>query len=171
MSEFKEDENLGSVIYAQSFFLIDPKTYINVTKNVPNTQMWYTDNMHFANVPQPILTEKYIVCEQLGDRKDHHEGFIGLLPVKEEFKSMMKDIILTGKLSFYEKGFIYTDNRLGAFVVPYTHIEKLTFHITNDRDWMQVELNEDGKNLVPASYVAETTFFLIVPHDWTEDKR
>lgn len=63
MSEYQEDECLGSVIYAQSFFLVDPKTYITITKNVPNTQLWYTDNMHFANVPTPILTEKHLVCE------------------------------------------------------------------------------------------------------------
>ena len=63
MSEFQPDENLGSVLFAQSFFLIDPKTYINITKNVPNSQIWYTDNMHFAHVPRPILTEKYLVCE------------------------------------------------------------------------------------------------------------
>jgi hypothetical protein len=170
MSEFKDEENIGSVIYAQSFFLIDPKTYITVTKNVPNTQLWYTDNLHFAHVPTPILTEKYLICDQLGEREDHHEGLIGLLPVKEGFKSMMRDIILTGKLSFYEKGFIYTDTRLGAFVVPYTCIDKLTFHVADDRDWMEVSLTEEGLNLIPASYVCESVFYLIVPHDFSTVK-
>ena len=45
-------------------------------------------------------------------------------------------------MSFYEKGFIYTDTRLGAFVVPYTSIEKITFHVTDDRDWMEIALTE-----------------------------
>jgi hypothetical protein len=85
MSEFQPDENLGSVLYAQSFFVIDPKTYINITKNVPNSQIWHTDNMHYAHVPRPILTEKYLVCEQLGEREDHHDGFIGMQPVKKQF--------------------------------------------------------------------------------------
>ena len=170
MSEFQQDENLGSVIYAQSFFLIDPKTYINITKNVPNSQIWYTDNMHFGNVPVPILTEKHLVCEELGDREDHHEGFIGMMPVKEQFTDVVRDIVLTGKMSFYEKGFIYTDSRLGAFVVPYTSVAKITFHVTDDRDWMEIAITDEGMNLIPANYIVESVFFLIVPHEFSTEK-
>ena len=83
---------------------------------------------------------------------------------------MHRDIVLTGKLSFYEKGFIYTDTRLGAFVVPYTGIERLTFHVTDDRDWMEVALTDEGMNLIPASYIAESVFYLIVPHEFSTDK-
>ena len=52
---------------------------------MPNSQIWHTDNMHYAHVPRPILTEKYLVCEQLGEREDHHDGFIGMQPVKKQF--------------------------------------------------------------------------------------
>ena len=83
---------------------------------------------------------------------------------------MHRDIVLCGKLSFYEKGFIYTDTRLGAFVVPYTGIEKLTFHVTDDRDWMEVALTDEGMNLIPASYIAESVFYLIVPHEFSTEK-
>jgi len=83
---------------------------------------------------------------------------------------MMRDFVLTGKLSFYEKGFIFTDTRLGAFVVPYNRIDKLTFHVANDRDWMEVALTEEGMNLIPASYVCESVFYLIVPHEFSTDK-
>jgi hypothetical protein len=81
-----------------------------------------------------------------------------------------RDIVLCGKLSFYQKGFIFTDTRLGPFVVPYTRIEKLTFHVTDDRDWMEVALTDEGMNLVPASYIAESVFYLIVPHEFSTDK-
>ena len=126
--------------------------------------------MHFANVPTPILTEKYLICEKLGDKEDHIEGFIGLLPLKEEYNSIMRDIILTGKLSFYENGFIYSDSRLGAFVVPYNHVDKITFHVTEDRDWMEVALTEQGMSYVPASYIAQPVFYLIVPHEFSTER-
>lgn len=35
-------DNLGSVLYANSFFLIEPTRFINITKNVPNNNFWYT---------------------------------------------------------------------------------------------------------------------------------
>ena len=91
-------------------------------------------------------------------------------PVKQVFQGVHRDIVLCGKLSFYEKGFIFTDNRLGAFVVPYTSIERLTFHVTDDRDWMEVALTEQGMDLIPASYIAESVFYLIVPHEFSTDK-
>ena len=91
-------------------------------------------------------------------------------PVKQEFQGVHRDIVLCGKLSFYEKGFIFTDNRLGAFVVPYASIERLTFHVTDDRDWMEVALTEQGMDLIPASYIAESVFYLIVPHEFSTDK-
>ena len=58
--------------------------------------------------------------------------------------------------------------RLGSFVLPYTALERVTMHgNTNDvHDWMQFVLNEEGRNLVPLSHVAEPTFFLLVTHDF-----
>ena len=33
------------------------------------------------------------------------------------------------------------------------------------KDWLQFTLNDRGRNLVPCSYIAEPTFYLLVPHD------
>ena len=93
-----------------------------------------------------------------------------MLPVKKEFADVYRDIVLTGKMSFYEKGFIYTDTRLGAFVVPYTSVDKITFHVTEDRDWMEIALTEQGMDYVPASYISERVFYLIVPHAFSTEK-
>ena len=80
----------------------------------------------------------------------------------------MQDRILTGKLTFFERGLIFSDMRLGAFVLPYTALERVTLHgNTNDRhDWMQFVLNQEGKNMVPLGHVAEPTFYLLVEHEF-----
>ena len=65
---------------------------------------------------------------------------------------------------------VFVDMRLGSFVLPWSAIEKLTFHGKTNRgnkDWMQVSLNAEGKNLVPLGYIAEPTFYLLVSHDFT----
>ena len=61
--------------------------------------------------------------------------------------------------------------RLGAFVLPYSAIERVTIHgNTSDKhDWMQFVLNDEGRNLVPLGYVAEPTFFLLVKHAFGND--
>ena len=92
------------------------------------------------------------------------------MPVKEQFTDVIRDFVLTGKMSFYEKGFIYTDSRLGAFVVPYTNVAKITFHVTDDRDWMEIAITEEGMDLLPANYITESVFFLIVPHEFSTEK-
>ena len=42
--------------------------------------------------------------------------------------------------------------------------------MTDDRDWMEVALTDEGMNLIPASYIAESVFYLIVPHEFSTDK-
>lgn len=39
-SEVQAGMNLGSVIYCQSFFIIEPQTAICLTKGVPNSLIW-----------------------------------------------------------------------------------------------------------------------------------
>ena len=59
------------------------------------------------------------------------------MPVKAELQSLIQsDIMLAGKIAFYEKGFIFTDTRLGAFVVPFSSIRKVVFHMSDAGDWM-----------------------------------
>ena len=43
------------------------------------------------------------------------------MPIKSELQSIIKrDQILTGKVDFYEKGFTFTDERLGVFIMPFS---------------------------------------------------
>ena len=62
-SESDPNENLGSVLYAQSFLMIEATNYVCITKHVPDFQSWYTNHKHFMNMPVPILTEKNLECD------------------------------------------------------------------------------------------------------------
>lgn len=159
---------MGSVIYAQSFFIIEPKTNICLTKCVPNSLVWLTDNMHYRNMPLPLQIDQPMTCDKLGAMQESSEEVVGFYPVKSEFHQVLQDRILSGKLTFFERGVVYNDMRLGAFVLPYSAIEKITFHgNTNSRkDWMQFTLNEEGINLVPLGYIARPTFYILVKHDF-----
>lgn len=74
------------------------------------------------------------------------------MPVKAELQSLIqRDLMLVGKIAFYEKGFIFTDTRLGAFVVPFGSVRKIVFNMSDAGDWMQVTMNQfEGKNMLPA---------------------
>lgn len=65
-SEVQAGMNIGSVIFCQSFFLVEPQTAICLTKGVPNSLVWLTDNMHYRNTPLPLEVDKPLNCEQLG---------------------------------------------------------------------------------------------------------
>jgi hypothetical protein len=64
---------------------------------------------------------------------------------------------------FFEKGFIYTDNRLGAFVVPFSQLQSITFHFDDALDWIQFTMRE-GTDLLPAGLLTENTFYLHMPN-------
>jgi len=92
----------------------------------------------------PILTEKNLSCSQLGEKikQDFFQDILGLMPVRSELYSILqRDIMLCGKIAFYEKGFIFTDNRLGAFVVPFGSVRKIVFNMSDNGDWMQITMN------------------------------
>ncbi len=103
--------NLGSVIYANSFMLIENETneYLNFTQNVPNLQIWETNHKHYENVPVPILTEKTLRSEKLGERQNYFTEVMGLLPVKEPLDEIFSSFVMQGKWVFYELGFVYTE--------------------------------------------------------------
>lgn len=61
----------------------------------------------------------------------------GLLPIKDEFAAQFDDIVLNGKLVFYEKGMIFVDNKLHAFVLPYELIASMNVHVTNEW-WLEI---------------------------------
>ena len=133
-----DDSELGSVLYAQTYFLIDNETQINITTNVPNLQFWYTTNKHYEHLPLPIQTEKNLQSDKLGDKVNYYTDLIGLLPIKEQFADYFGDVVLSGKWAFYEKGFIFLDHRLNAIVIGYDDIESFTFYIA-DQIWLEVK--------------------------------
>lgn len=124
--------------------------------------------MHYRNMPLPLQIDQPMTCDKLGAMQESSEEVVGFYPVKSEFHQVLQDRILSGKLTFFERGVVYNDMRLGAFVLPYSAIEKITFHgNTNSRkDWMQFTLNEEGINLVPLGYIARPTFYILVKHDF-----
>jgi len=112
-------ENIGSVVYAQTFVMIDDNSiYINVTENVPNLQCWMTNINHYESLPVEINTVKNLESEHLGERLRAHgknatgilyDGLTGLMPVRDELSDTFDDVILNGKLVFYQKGMIFLD--------------------------------------------------------------
>lgn len=49
-----DQSNLGSVLFSETFFSIDKDTFINISRNVPNLECWYTTNKHYEHLPQHI---------------------------------------------------------------------------------------------------------------------
>jgi len=72
MSQVEKDSNLGSILYAQSFVIIDnskdSKLHINLTENVPNLLSWFTNIAHHESLPIEINTTKNLDCPYLGDK-------------------------------------------------------------------------------------------------------
>ena len=135
---------------------------------MPNSLVWQTDNMHYRNTPLPLDLSQPVKCAKLGEMQESSPEVTGFYPVREEFHQTLQDRILNGKLTFFERGMVFSDMRLDSFVLPYTAIERITIHgNTNDRhDWMQFVLNEEGRNFVPLGHVAEPTFYLLVTHEF-----
>ena len=93
----------------------------------------------------PIMTEKNLTCEQLGDRVNYYKDLRGLLPVKEALQETFEvtDInLLQVKLVCYERGFILVDQRLGTFVLPYADLTHMVFHTENEL-WLEIGLRQD----------------------------
>lgn len=102
-------------------------------------------------MPLEVNTLKNLECEHLGERLRAQNGGVlypdmhGLLPIKEEFQDQFEDIVLNGKLVFYEKGMIFVDNKLHAIVLPYDLISEMNIHQTEEW-WLEIitKDSEDG---------------------------
>lgn len=187
MSQLEDDGGyLGSVVYAQSFVIIDDskdsKIHINLTENVPNLQSWFTNIAHHESLPMEINTQKNLDCIYLGEKLQSKTGdtfykdVFGLLPIKTDFADTFDDIPLNGKIIFYQFGFIFVDNKLNAFVIPYEMVAELNFYVNRMEHWLEVNLTDKGslelqsKNLLPANMICEPKFFLKVGRKFFEDK-
>lgn len=157
LSQADGEGELGSIVYANSFIIVDDvkesQIYINVTENVPNLQFWFTNIAHHENLPVEINIAKNMDCEYLGDKLLSKTGdtlykeLIGLLPIKKDYADAFDDVPLNGKLLFYQRGFIFMDNRLHAIVVPYEQVKALNFYVNRDEMWLEVEpVGEEAKS-------------------------
>jgi hypothetical protein len=81
----------------------------------------------------------------------------GFIPVKEPHNDLFNDINLMGKLVFYERGFIYVDNRLNSFVLSYEDIEHIHFYLAEEL-WMEIKAKE--QETLPANMLTGDTFYI-----------
>ena len=59
MSQVVPNQNLGSVVFAQSSLMVDEsQTFITVTEGVPNIQAWFTNINHHESLPLEVNTQK-----------------------------------------------------------------------------------------------------------------
>ena len=72
---------------------------------------------------------------------------------------MTQDLILGGKLVFYEKGIVFMDNKLNAIVLAYDDISSINFYLA-DEVWMEVKAKQT--NSLPANMLAGDSFYLKV---------
>lgn len=87
-----------------------------MTKNVPNTQFFYTSEKHFTHTPLAIEPKEVMdECELMGNRLEEckavFERIGGLLPLTEQLGDVLQDQILTGTLNMHQKGMIFMDTR------------------------------------------------------------
>lgn len=167
----QDGELLGAIVFAQSYLIIDSSNFICITNHVPNFLSWFTTNKHFKNMPVPIQTEHILESDLLGDKvqKDFFPTLLGLQPIIEDYQPLCRDsLILVGKLQFYTKGFLFIDNRQGPYVVPFNDVDEFKFHIASEQEasWMEVRLNEAGRNKMPNNLITEPRFFICVPYEF-----
>ena len=128
---------IGSVLYADSFFagaadlgkgndkedaVYAPERRFCLTNSIPRLQAWFTSHEHYEHMHAPLLTEKVIRCEQLGDKTFYVPDVVGVLPLtgrNPEHLSFERDYVLKGKLVFLEKGIIFDDSRLGPTAITF----------------------------------------------------
>ena len=175
------------MVYANSFMIVDDvkesQIYVNITENVPNLQFWFTSIAHNEHTPIEINIAKNLQCSHLGDRllsktgDTFYKDIIGLMPVRPEYANVFGDVPLNGKMLFYEHGFIFMDNRLNAFVMPYSQVKNLNFYVSREEIWLEVDPVEANQgdsleptNLVPANLLCMPKMYLKVTKKFLDDK-
>jgi len=95
-------------------------------------------------LPQEINTIKPLDNEHLGERiRANKEGGVlypdlhGLMPIKEDQQNEFDDIVLNGKLVFYEKGMIFVDSKLHSIVLPWCMIKEMNVYVTKHW-WLEI---------------------------------
>lgn len=173
-------ENLGSVLYSQTLMMVDENSvHINITKNIPNLQHWISDTKHYESLPIEINTAKILECEILGEKNRNdrvgavYQSIYGILPVCENLKDIFRDFVLLGKIVFFEKGFMFIDQRFHGFILPYHHFKQITLYQTQQY-WLELEFEdnylEEARRLQPCNLVSANKFYLKVNQQFFKEK-
>lgn len=152
MSQVEKDVNLGSLVFADCLMLIEEgQVFINFTDNVPYLQFWHTNLNHYESLPVEVNTLKNLDCEELGERLKPKEGGVlyqdlhGVLPVKPEFQEVFDDVVLNGKLVFYQKGMVFVDNKIDAIVLPFENVEQMNVYQSDEEQWLEIYTKDTEK--------------------------
>jgi hypothetical protein len=90
----------------------------------------------------------------------------GVLPVLPEHSDIFEDVVLNGKIVFYQKGFIFVDNKIHALAMPYDHVKEMNFYVTDSEWWLEVLTMENDKSnlrvadLFPMNVLVEKKIYL-----------
>ena len=119
-------------------------------------------------------------CEKLGEKVSKvgvaYSDIHGLLPVQSEFSDTFEDVVLNGKIVFYEEGLIYVDNKIHAIALPYDHISFLNFYVTDGEWWLEILTQENEKSnlnvddLFPMNIMVEKKVYLKIDQKIFDEK-
>ncbi len=65
------------------------------------------------------------------------------------------------KIVFYGRGMIIVDQRVGAFVLQYSHINKCVFHVAQ-HPWLEIGVNEEAMKGFACNIIAQGTLLIKV---------
>ena len=98
------------------------------------------------------------------------------MPVQEGMQDTFSDVVLNGKLVFYQKGMVFVDQRFHAIVMPYDLVSKMTIYQSDDEWWLEVILEdkEDSqlkvKDLMPHNMTVQNKMYLRVDQKFYKEK-
>lgn len=75
--------------------------------------------------------------------------------------------MLNGKLIFYERGFIFVDKKINAFVLSYEDIEEIKFYQGTKHILMQVKSKQN--NSLPMNMICGQEFYIFVDQSFLND--
>ena len=60
------------------------------------------------------------------------------MPIQEQYCDVFEDVVVNGKLIFYEKGMIFVDNKYHALTLPYENVEQMKFFVGAKDWWLEI---------------------------------
>lgn len=143
-------------MFADSFFINKDKV-INITKNIPTLQSFYSSSQHHIHTEETLLVEKVITCERIGDKQFYYSDISGIYFAQDNYKNLLTSQCLKGKLAVYEHALIFEDAWLQCFVAEFKNIERVNTYL-GEETWMEFILNENSG--LPLNTCFESKFIL-----------